>query len=160
MPALSSKRKVKNSDVADIPADNPDVGGRPTKLTEELMRRILDDIAEGVPKTKAFSTNGICIQTGYNWAANDAVFSRLMDQAEDAFEANTLKKIGRGLNSMGDPDWKASAMLLKMRRPEYRDKGVEVNVKAEASASNVALSQEDLEDIRRLNREAITGGPN
>lgn len=136
------------------------MGGRPSAMTEERCRKILEDIADGVPKTKAFSTNGICKKTGYNWAESDETFSKLMEQAEDTYEANAIKKIGRAESFPGVPDWKAVATLLKMRRPEYRDKGVEVNVKAEASASNVALSQEDLEDIRRLNREAITGGNN
>lgn len=138
------------------------MGGRPTKMTEEVMKRILDDIAMGTPKSSAFVANGICEKTGFNWANNDPAFSALMETAEHAFLNNgfhTIYTAGTGTKHL-EGDWKAMAALIKMRHPEFRDKGVEVNVKAEASASNVALSQEDLEDIRRLNREAITGGPN
>lgn len=134
--------------------------GRPPKMTEEVMRRILDDIAEGVPKTKAFSTNGICEKTGYNWANNDPIFSELLESAEDRFEARGIKTLYKAGTQFADGDWKAMATLLKMRRPEYRDKGVEVNVKAEASVSNIAVSPSDLATIQRLNREAILGGPN
>lgn len=126
------------------------------------MRRILDDIAKGVPKCSAFATNGICEKTGYNWANNDPIFSKLLEGAEHRFKSNIIKATYEAATEPFPKtgDWKAGTTLLKMRHPEFRDKGIEVNVKAEATVSNIAVSPSDLATIQRLNRETIMGGAN
>lgn len=141
-----------------------DKGGRPSKLTEELATRILNDIARGVPKTKAFVSNGICIATGYNWAEKDARFAEHLEVAEAQFESRTLKKIGEArtavtLTPEGIPDWRALAMLLKMRRPEYRDNAVQVKVE-NTVVSNVSLSAADITVMQANYRRMLTGGAN
>jgi hypothetical protein len=128
------------------------MGGRPSKMTDEVCKRILEDIAEGVPKTKAFSTNGIAECTGYRWALENEQFCALLQQAEDLFEANTLKELrAAGRREVGEVDWRATAMLLKMRRPEYRDKGVEVSV-TQAVINQKAFTPADLEALREVKR--------
>jgi len=46
---------------------NIDLGGRPSKLNEERMNAILDDISHHVPYKIAAQANGIAERTLYHW---------------------------------------------------------------------------------------------
>lgn len=138
------------------------MGGRPSKLTEEVMTNILEAIKVGTPKTKAFLCNGISISTGYRWAEGDETFSGLMETAEACYEHNMFKAIyDCATKPLAAGDYKAAVLSLKMRRPEYRDGNkTEVNVNATATASSQAVPNEKLEQIQRLHRSYAMGGNN
>ena len=62
--------------------------GKPTLYTAALSRTILQDIEQGVPKTKAFVANGISLQTGYDWEKAHPEFAEAVKCAREKFRAS------------------------------------------------------------------------
>lgn len=130
--------------------NNPN--GQPTKLTPELLESIAQDVENGTPITKAFAANGIDKATGYRWLKAHPEVEARLGKADGQWE----KKVwGRVTNS---DDVKAQLIALKMKNPEYRDKGVDVTVTANATASAQAVPKETLERIQLLRARYTAGG--
>ena len=119
-----------------------DEPGRPCGLTEELTRRIADEVRLGAKPVRAAALCGVARSTWYDWIKkHDArtqpyagrIGSILL--AQSAFEAVVEQKIASA------PEWQASAWILKTRhRKEYGDK-----VEIKRDTTEVAqLSREEL----------------
>ena len=62
--------------------------GKPTLYTAILSQTILQDIEQGVPKTKAYLANGISLQTGYDWEKAHPEFAQAVKRAREKFRAS------------------------------------------------------------------------
>jgi transposase len=113
--------------------------GRPTKLTDELIKKITDVIRIGVHVETAVQFAGISKETFYDWIAkgrtrngihrrfSDAVIKAASEyqvrdvSAIEAASRGELRKDAMGNPIPGDyvikPDWRASAWRLERRDP-------------------------------------------
>lgn len=88
---LADIRSLAESNESIDPAACPSVKrgrGKPTLYTAQLSQTILQDIEQGVPKTKAYMANGISLQTGYDWEKAHPEFAQAVKCAREKFRAS------------------------------------------------------------------------
>lgn len=131
--------------------------GRPSKLTPELQRKLVDLIASNVPIVTATAAAGISERTFHAWMKEGRAgttratrdFAAAIDKAEAEGEAALVLLMRKA----GIKDWRAALELLKRRYPQrWGDK-----------ATVTMQSREDLaEQTRRelrMMRESVPGPP-
>ncbi len=97
-------------------------GGRPTKLTPELIVRICNYIRAGNHLNVVCVANGITFQTYRNWIkrgerARSGIFFELFESVRQA-EAECESSLVAGWMSQAPKDWRAAAAFLERRFPE------------------------------------------
>lgn len=134
--------------------------GQPRRAYKgDAKPRILQEILEGVPKSKAGPAAGVTRQTFYTWIESDPAFA-LAVEAVEAERAKMLVKMGeRCARGKGIGNARMIEVLLRPLCREFRDEKPEVHVSASAtaaaSASAVAISPGLVEEIQRQRRLQI-----
>jgi hypothetical protein len=102
--------------------------GRPTKLTPEVHRAIVEAIREGASRQAAATRGGVAYATLAEWVARGngthadreqsaefAEFAKDLHAAEADFEQSLVKNV-MAYSAMGDkPDWRGPAWILERR---------------------------------------------
>lgn len=97
-------------------------GGRPTKLTDKLCDKIIQDIKEGIPPTTAAQLNGISKRTYERWmqrgreAKRKTIYREFCHQIEAAKSYAEKKHLHKIMESK---DWKAQKYLLTLLNKDY-----------------------------------------
>jgi hypothetical protein len=91
-------------------------GGRPTKFTPELTRRILKCLGRGMPLTLAVEAAGIEFTTLQVYRRKYPNFAQRVKEAIAKGVERRLKKIEAASNA---GDWRAAAWLLEHCQPEH-----------------------------------------
>lgn len=109
--------------------------GRPTALTDQLRRKIIAALKEGVPREMAISSVGISRATFYSWlsaarqpdASSDlAEFLDEVEKAEDEAVATYVKIIKKA----APHSWQAAAWMLERRWPDMFGRKDRVSIDA------------------------------
>jgi hypothetical protein len=117
--------------------------GRPTKYSEEVVERLCDALADGMPIKGACVVAGIGVTTLAEWREKYPRLEDRMSEARELARQNALQAI----KAAGEKDWRAKAEWLRLTFPEdYRGSGHKVEVQ---QAVQVQVSQGQLEDLRR-----------
>ncbi len=95
-------------------------GGRKTKLTEEVVRKLEEAIAMGTPFRLAAKYAGIAESTLHDWRAKKPEFSEQLGQVEGRAVVTLLALIQKAAQE----DWRAAAWKLEKRYPEEFGKQV------------------------------------
>jgi transposase-like protein len=124
--------------------------GRPTKLTEALVRDIAEAVAEGMTYTLAAQLHGVTRKTLYNWLkagedadgeSPEAEFLHALKKAEAEGARVQLRRV-RG----GEMNWQSGAWLLERR---FRDDYGAPKVKHEHSGKDGGPIEHTVEERRR-----------
>lgn len=96
--------------------------GRPSKLTDEVRKRLLDAITLGMPYKQACTYAGIHYSTFRRWmdlgeSASRGEFCEFCDQVREAEGKAAMALLG-DVRKAGGKDWRASAWILERRYPE------------------------------------------
>lgn len=121
-----------------------DPGGRPTKLTQELIKQVCEGLLRGSYIETAFEWAGVPKETYYHWmrqgrARPKSIYGKLLHSASKAMaesemyrltlinRAATGSKAVYGQDEEGNrillepaikPDWKAAAWITERRNPK------------------------------------------
>lgn len=85
-----------------IPKASKNVGGRPSKKTDDVVGKLEDALKEGFTVSMACYLSGINRDTYYSWLETDPDFSDKMTRAQDWFGERSRQALG-DLLFMGDP---------------------------------------------------------
>ena len=106
--------------------NEPNKVGRPTKLTPERKKSILEAIANRIPYEFAAESNGISEETLYAWirdgiADRDAGIESEVSKFSEELKAVEAKKIKQHLDLINEmPErWQAQAWILERRWWKY-----------------------------------------
>lgn len=89
-------------------------GGRPTKRTPEIRKRLLDCVRKGMAYSLACDASGIGETTFYEWQKEDPEFARDLKAAEGAGCEELLERIRLASHE----NWTAAAWILERRYPQ------------------------------------------
>ena len=87
-----------------------------TKIPDELMDMIVDNITIGLPDSDAIAHAGINPSTFYDWIKRYPIYAQKVKKARVDFKLNNVKKIQNA--SKLEKHWAASAWLLERRDPD------------------------------------------
>jgi hypothetical protein len=90
-------------------------GGRPTKLTPELRKKLVDCISRGVPASHACKGVGISFATYQNWRRDHEDFDLEIDQAIAA----SMERLLEIVEKAAVIDASKATWLLEHRWPEH-----------------------------------------
>ncbi|HTV42913.1 MAG TPA: hypothetical protein VMF08_20280 [Candidatus Sulfotelmatobacter sp.] len=100
----------------EIPRLPENKGGRPTKFTPELVKRILKCVERGMPLSLACEAAGIEFCTLQVYRKKHPGFAVRIKKAAAKGAEKRLAKIVAASNS---GDWRAAAWLLEHTKPEF-----------------------------------------
>jgi len=130
---------------------NPYVG-RPTKFSEETVKRLCAAIAAGMPIRGACVVAGIGVTTLKEWRER---YPNLEERIADARENARLKGL-QAIKAAGDKDWRAWAEWLKLTHPtDYRGSGGKIQVSALATANGPVMTDERLRELQEIRQRMI-----
>ena len=126
--------------------------GRPTKFSEESVRRLCSAIADGMPARGACVVAGIGVTTLNEWRER---YPDLQERLSDAREHARLKAL-QAIKAAGKQDWRAWSEWLKLTyAADYRGTRAKIEVSAFASANLAAISVEDQQRLQRRRQELL-----
>ena len=104
--------------MSDAPlSDDSRQPGRPTKFSDERVKRLCDAIAAGMPMKGACVVAGVGVTTLNEWRER---YPNLEERILDARENARLKGL-QAIKAAGDKDWRAWAEFLRLTFPaDYR----------------------------------------
>ena len=114
--------------------------GRPTKYSEEVILRLCEALADGMPIKGACVVAGIDVTTLAGWREKHPRLEDRMSKARELARQNALQAI------KAEKDWRAQAEWLRLTFPEDYRGGQKVEVQ---QAVQVQVTAEQLEDLRR-----------
>lgn len=95
--------------------------GRPSKLDDLVAKRIVDAVAEGLPRDTAAKLARIHPSTLFDWLrrgrAGEAGYAEFSDRVREA-ESQGEKEIVTLLRNHAKTSWQACAYLLERRNPK------------------------------------------
>lgn len=130
--------------------------GRPTKLTDELVKKLEWAFSIGASIPEACFHADITVVTYYNWKKeNEELFNRF-----DELRHNPILKAKLATyKGLDDPEF-ALKYLTKKKRDEFGDRldlttnGKDINSNQTINLS--AFTQEELDNLEQLTRKAIS----
>lgn len=136
-------------------------GGRPTKKTPELISKLADAIADGLPDIYACALVGINRETLAAWQRDDldGEFSGIVKAAQAHRMIGLLGRIKEG-----SPGWQGAAWFLERRFPqEYCRPELKIAIQHDVSVTvnhNVNLIKESelarlIDVVREVEAEAL-----
>lgn len=146
MPMKPKKRLTLGEEPAPI--------GRPTKYTEKTVKLLEQAVAAGLSNKSACSVAGISQETLSQWRKDRPEFAGQLECAREKAKERALAAIQKA----GKTEWRALEAWLKLTSPEYRknrESLTSLQINSATGASNIAISNEDLAEMRRLRAEAI-----
>lgn len=152
-----------------IMADNPQ--GRPTKLTPEVHKAIVEAIRAGASRQAAAASVGIAGRTLLEWIArgdgtstreSSEDFARLaqdLHAAEADFEQTLIKDV-LAYSAMGEkPDWRGPAWLLERRFSDRWGKTTKTELTGRDGGPVQVSSNTDFTKLSDAELRAISGRP-
>ena len=100
--------------------DKPEkhAGGRPTSLTLDVRRAIIESLRDGATISVSCSAAGISRQTFYDWIkrgqAEESPFKEFIDICERVIAESEISAVA-SIRAAGKKNWKALAWLLSRR---------------------------------------------
>jgi hypothetical protein len=104
--------KPRRSDAMLAPAE----GGRPTKFTPQVLKRILRSARRGLPLSLIARAVGVSVQGLINFRKANERFEQSLQRSIARGADTRLKKIEEAANAK---DWRAAAWLLEHCQPEH-----------------------------------------
>jgi hypothetical protein len=140
-------------DFACFPADlnAPDLGGRPTKFTPDLLEKLAEAIAAGMPDQYACDRVGIDVDTLADWKRTQPGFSGVLNHARAERMLTRLNRI-----DVGESGWQGTAWILERRwgehfaRPELQ---INMNVNAVVEHQVNMIPEAELHRMLDLTRD-------
>lgn len=120
--------------------------GRPTKLTNELLREIRETLETGCSRRTAARAAGISESTFYEWMAEFPEFSECIKKGE----ALAVVKRTQVVHEAMSKSWQAAALWLERRVPD------EFGRKATEAVLNAEQVRNQAEEIKCQLLDAIT----
>lgn len=133
-----------------------DLGGRPTKLNDEVVNKLEVAFGLGCSIEEACFYADISKQTYFNWKENN---KELFDRFEELKQKPILKARQAVVNGLNEPEF-ALKYLSKKKRDEFGDRidlttnGKDINNNQTINLS--AFTQEELDNLEQLTRKAIS----
>ena len=121
---------------------------RPTKLTDDVQKRLCDALRLGATHAHAAAYAGVSERVFYQWREKFVQFLQTVSKAE---AEGAMISLGR-INKAGADDWRAAAWLLEHRFPEHYGRqaaldALEAKVQAQAPVT-VTISRRYVNDWR------------
>jgi hypothetical protein len=89
-------------------------GGRPSKMTPELVKELAGAIAEGLPDQFACNLVGINTDTLHDWRNSNEEFSEVIKRSVAKRMLGRIKSIDRG-----SPGYQGTCWMLERRWPQH-----------------------------------------
>jgi hypothetical protein len=90
-------------------------GGRPTKRTPQLVKRLANAIAQGLPDAQACDMVRISVDTLWAWK-HDPEFKEFSEVIKQAVAKRLFKRLER--IDAGEPGWQGAAWIVERRLPQ------------------------------------------
>lgn len=116
---MTKKPKKQNKPVEGEILPAKDELGRPTILTEDVVKKLEEAFSNDFNVTQACQHANISRVTYYDWYNNNLVFSNRMDVARTALGRAAKGNVVKAIND-GDPN--VSLKYLTLRDPDYKPK--------------------------------------
>lgn len=132
------------------------LGGRPTKLTDEVVNKLEEAFSIGCSIEEACFYANISRQSYYNWEKEN---KELFDRFNELKQKPILKARQSVVNGLSDSEF-ALKFLSKKKRDEFGDRldlttnGKDINNNQTINLS--AFTQEELDNLEQLTRKAIS----
>jgi transposase len=134
---------------------NRHAGGRPTKLTPEIMAKICDALRAGNYRETAAAFAGVRKSTFYEWLrrgarARKGIYRDLHDAVEKALadsEARDVMLIGK---AAGEGDWQAAAWRLERKFPDRWGRRERHDIDANVKTTVKVKPDDAVEELTRL----------
>jgi hypothetical protein len=138
------------------------MAGRPTKLTPEVQKKIVDAIRAGNYMETAAAYAGISKDTFYRWLkrgarAKSGIYKNFHDAVEKALAESEVRDVMIIANAAAT-DWKAAAWRLERKFPErwgkksqYYDDEEERSLKLEQLRLLIEKTRAEIKEIERKN---------
>lgn len=141
--------------------------GRPSKLTDETVKKLMEAIIDGNTYEAACNYAGISYSVFADWVRKGEEYTKMLEGGQKGIRwefINFLKELNRAkaeaevnlvkkIKEAGDKDWRANAFLLERRNPEQWAKKVFLN---EESNREIKIIFED-EDADNNEEEDDSG---
>lgn len=136
-----------------LPVDSTglDIGGRPTKFTTDLLEKLGEAIAAGMPDRYACDRVGITEDTLRVWRTEKPGFSAYLDHMRSERMLTRLNRI-----DVGESGWQGTAWILERRwgehfaRPELQ---INMNVNAVVEHNVNMIPEAELQRMIDLTRD-------
>jgi len=126
--------------------------GRPTKFSEESVKRLCSAIADGMPARGACVVAGIGVTTLNEWRER---YPDLQERLSEAREHARLKAL-QAIKAAGERDWRAWDAWLKLTYPaDYRGTRAKIEVSAFASANMLVITEEQQRAIQERRQQLL-----
>jgi len=126
--------------------------GRPTKFSEESVKRLCSAIADGMPARGACVVAGIGVTTLNEWRER---YPDLQERLSDAREHARLKAL-QAIKAAGERDWRAWDAWLKLTYPaDYRGTRAKIEVSAFASANMLVITEEQQRALQERRQQLL-----
>src|SRR5262249_27152826 len=117
--------------------------GRPTKYSQEVVDRLCDALADGMPIKGACAVAGIGVTTLAEWREKHRGLEDRMSAARERARQNALQ----GIKAASEKDWRAHVEWLKLAfRDDYC--GPANKVEVQQSMNVLQVSEEMLRNLR------------
>ncbi len=126
--------------------------GRPSKFSTETVEQLTKALADGLTIKQGCLAAGISETTLGRWKAEHPDLVEQLTEAREQARRKALAVI-KEAGELGD--WRASAEFLKLSFPEYRQPGTKVEVKANAQAGTVVVTEEKRRELQKQLREIM-----
>lgn len=135
--------------------------GRPTRLTQEVQRKVCEAILLGCTYDLAASYAGIAQRTLFNWLAKgkeeeSEIYSTFYAAVKNAEAMNAVRNLASIAQSAKDGNWAAAAWLLE-RRHGYIKEGerASIDINIDVQNSDVVTLIDQVKEYAL--QEVITG---
>jgi hypothetical protein len=126
--------------------------GRPTKFSDETLKRLCGAVASGVSFKSACVVAGIGVTTLNEWREK---YPDLEERLSGAREQARLKAL-QAIKTAGEKDWRAYAEWLRLTFPaDYRGSGAKIEVSASANANVPVLTVERQRELQERRARAL-----
>lgn len=134
-----------------IESTSRDVGGRPSKFTNDLLEKLAEAIASGMPDKFACERVGITEDTLGDWRRSKPGFSVYLDAAR---AERMLKRINR--IDVGETGWQGTAWILERRWGEHFARPeLQINMSVNATVEHTVnmIPEAELHRMLELTRD-------
>lgn len=128
--------------------------GRPSKFTFELLEKLAEAVALGMPDKFACERVGITEETFYEWKKNKPEFSEYINHARAEKMAKRIQRI-----DVGETGWQGTAWILERRWGEHFARPeLQINMSVNATVEHTVnmIPEAELHRLLGITREVET----
>lgn len=136
--------------------------GRPTRLTEEVQRKICEAVLLGCTYDIAASWAGISQRSVFEWLArgrdgNGDIYVRFYAAVKQAEANNAVRNLASIAQSAKDGDWRAAAFMLE-RRHGFIKEGDRATIDITVDVQNAEVTTL-IDQVRQHALQEVITGP-